>query len=255
MLSVRDYWISGDTAKPIVQKEALAILYSLKALRGSISNSRVDCRVDNISVIHAWNHQGCKDRALSNIIKEIHEVCLELNILLVLSFVPSKENIADLPSRTLSSSDAMLASSEWEILESKWGPHSIDLMALDSNTQRDNSGVPLRHFSPWPSDLAEGVNVFAQSLDPAENSYVFPPLVLVGSILRFLLTQGVQNVTFVILDVRPRRFWWAQLANRSTESILLGRKGCSGPLLFPTRDGGFQAMPLCWDLWAFRLWN
>lgn len=254
-LSVRDYWSSEDAAKPIVIKEALAILYALRALRDKISNSRVDCRSDNLSVIQAWNHQGCKNKQLSDVIKEIYEVSLGFNIILVLSFVPSKGNIADFPSRVLSPADAMLAPDTWGRLQSKWGPHSVDLMALDSNVQRNRDGCPLKHFSPWPTEFSKGVNVFAQTISPRENAYVFPPLVLVGPVLRFLSSQRLQKVTVVVPDVQPRRYWWALLVNRCKEAVLLGRKGSCGPLLFPTRGKGFEATPLSWDLWAFRLWN
>ncbi|KAK3706526.1 hypothetical protein QZH41_003273 [Actinostola sp. cb2023] len=59
-------------------------------------------------------------------------------------------------------------------------------MALDSNTQLDVNGNPLKHFSPWFTPLSAGVNVFAQVIDGLENAYVFPPFVLVAPLLRFL---------------------------------------------------------------------
>ena len=62
------------------------------------------------------------------------------NIDLHLSFVPSQQNIADGPSRKLSAADAM-----WV----KWlGPHSVDLMSLDSNAMKSVDGEPLRHITP-----------------------------------------------------------------------------------------------------------
>lgn len=149
----------------------------------------------------------------------------------------------------------MLAQSVWKRLEAEWGPHTIDLMALDSNSQKDQNGRLLRHFTPWPTVNSAGINVFAQRINPEENIYAFPPMVLVGPLIRFLSEQDTRRVTIVVLDVQPRRFWWAILANRSHWAARLGCKGSSGPLLFPTRNEGFVAKPLLWDLWAFRLWN
>ena len=101
-------------------------------------------------------------------------------------YVPSKDNLADAPSRVLSSSDCMLSSCVWKEIEKRWGPHSIDLMALDSTRQ----GSRLRHFTPWPTKDSAGVNVFSQTLHHLDNTYMFPPLALVGIVLRFLASQS-----------------------------------------------------------------
>lgn len=190
--SLRDYWTLEESVKPIVIKEALALLYTLKATGGYYQNSRVNCRVDNLSVVQAWKHEGCKNKELSNTIKDIYKTTLRYNIILVLSFVPSQENTADLPSRVLTASDAMLAQSVWKRLEAEWGPHTIDLMALDSNTQKDQKG-------PWPTVNSAGINVFAQRINPEANIYVFPLMALVGPLIRFQVDfGGLYSLTAVI---------------------------------------------------------
>ena len=97
----------------------------------------------------------------------------------------------------------MLGVEPWRAIESRWGPHAIDSMSLDSNVQRDNEGRPLRHFTPWPTPGSSGTNIFCQHLQPSENAYVFPPLALVGPVLRFLV-PALHSFTMVLPDVFPR---------------------------------------------------
>ena len=125
-------------------------------------------------------------------------------------------------------------------------------MSLDSNVQTDHDGKPLPHFSPWPTPNSAGVNVFAQTLQPSENAYAFPPLPMIGPLLRFLLPFP-SRYTLVVPDVFPRQFWWSIIQGNAIDRVCLGSKTQSGILLFPTRTGEFESRPLSWDLWAFRL--
>ena len=84
------------------------------------------------------------------------------------------------------------------------GGYTFDLMALDSNAMKDKSGNSLPHFTPGPSPGSSGVNLFTQDVTrqgPAMlHPYVFPLLILVGPVLRFL-ESFKQPCTIVVLDV------------------------------------------------------
>ena len=89
--------------------------------------------------------------------------------------------------------DCQLTEDVWQIIQKEFGGpggHTCDLMALDSNAMKDKSGNSLPHFTPDPSPGSSGVNLFAQDLTrqgPAMlRPYVFPPLILVGPVLRVL---------------------------------------------------------------------
>ena len=69
----------------------------------------------------------------------------------------------------------MLALDSWAALELLFGPHSVDQMALNVNAQRDSSGAPIKHFTPFASPTSHGVNLFAQHISRAENA-CFPYL-------------------------------------------------------------------------------
>ena len=186
--------------------------------------------------------------------KSMFQFILKRKIQLTLQYIPSQDNPADLPSRLLSDLDCTLTEAAWKQIQTAFGPHSIDLMALPSNVRRDSSGRPLRSLLQLPCAQAEGTNVFAQSIAPSENAYVFPPFILVGPILRHLLQQGCP-FSIVVPDSHPRKYWWPLLQRQAAAAFKLGSRGSQSVLLFPSRSttSPWEPRPLQWDLWVFRV--
>ena len=85
---------------------------------------------------------------------------------------PKSESYSDL--------DCSLSPSARHKVDSAFGPHTINMMALLFYMQADRAGRPLRFFSPFPCAQPSGTNVFAQDISPDENEYVFPPFVLIN---------------------------------------------------------------------------
>ena len=131
-----------DSSQPLIIREALALKNTLMAGAASLASSQVDAHVDSLPLVHAWTNQGGKSKALIDVIQAIYETSLQFNIALSLVYVPSKGNLTDAPSRALYSSNCMLSPCVWMDIEKRWGPHSVDLMALDSNTALDGQGHP-----------------------------------------------------------------------------------------------------------------
>ena len=178
---------------------------------------------------------------------------LDHNVDLHLRFVPSKENLADAPSRKLDLSDTMLSESSWLLVEKKFGPHSVDLMALDSNAMRACDGTSLRHFTPWKTPDTSGVNVFSQNLREEGNMYVYPPFVLIFPVLCLLEEQGV-SCTLVAQKPSPLPVWWPKLKSCSRKYVCLGQKTQKGVVKIPTRNGFLlDTVDLRQPLYAFRL--
>lgn len=197
-----DYWSSVDSSQPRIIREALALKNTLMAGAASLATSRVDAHVDSLPLVRAWTNQGSKSKALTDVVQAIHETSLQFNVALSLVYVPSKGNLADAPSRALSSSDCMLSLHVWVDIEKRWGPYSVDLMALDSNTPLDAQGHPLKHFPPGQLKTSLGL-MFFLTLHHLDNAYMFPPLTLTGILLRFLDSQPCP---FTI--VLPDAFLW-----------------------------------------------
>ena len=119
-------------------------------------------------------------------------------------------------------------------------------MSLDSNCQKDNNGNPLPHYTPWASPGSAGVNVFANPLPAGHNIYVFPPFVLLGPLFRYVVDQELRGAfTLIVPDIRPRPFWWATIQAFSVDRFLLGKKGSSSVLLFPSQHSQNGSPVLC----------
>lgn len=54
-------------------------------------------------------------------------------------------------------------------MQTEFWPHSVDLMALESNAMLDREDKPLRHFIQ-----KDGVDMFAQNVSIELSLYVFP---------------------------------------------------------------------------------
>ena len=232
-VTIRDYWTASTRLSPIVVKEALALVNVLSAGEHLISNARVDAYTDNTAFIHSWGKQGGKNTELNSALKSLYEISLRCNSHIKLYYTPSARNPADAPSRVLSDKDCKLSVPAWSKVQQVFGPHTIDLMSLDSNVQFDEKGMPLRHFTPFYTPMSSGINVFAQVISRDENAYVFPPFVMMGPLLKFLLQARI-TVTIVAPQLSPIPYWWPILKGASSDSLLLGSKGERGVLLFPS---------------------
>ena len=234
-LESRGVWDEATRCLPTAVKEAKALFNTLESLLSSTHNARIDAFVDNRSLLYSWERQVSKSSAISDILKDIFSFTMSRNLSLNLIYVPSKDNPADAPSRSLSDLDCSLSPAAWHQVDTAFGPHTIDLMALPFNVQPDRAGRPLRFFAPLPCPQAAGINVFAQDISPDENAYVFPPFVLIGPLLKYLSSQQVQR--------------------SASNSFKLGSKGDSSILLFPAKSGlsMWEPRPLQWDLWVFRI--
>ena len=249
---ITDMWPANDK-RPIHIKEAHALLKTLQAVGPTMENSRIDAMVDNMAVVHAWSREGSKDTSLNSILKQMTSLMIQLNCDLSLTYIPSAQNPADEPSRKLSPSDAMLTPEVWESLQNSYGPHSFDLMALDSNAPSDRHGKPLPHFSPYPLPNSAGVNIFSQNLSSEENYYCFPPICMCGSVLKFLLEQTEVRplrVTLVVAKMASVSTWWPLLQSVATLAPL-ARKG-DFAVMMPSKKG-YTRRQIAFDLFAARL--
>ena len=256
---VSDYWSREEQSWDISTKEAVAVERVLLAFQDHLKNTWVDVNVDNQAVINSWNNQRGRSRSLNDAIKRLFFTTSALNISLHMSYIPSSVNPADLPSRRLSAIDSQLCPELWEVIQCQIGGSNgdtCDLMALDSNAMKDRSGRTLPHFTLSPSPGSSGVNFFAQDLSCGEPfleyPYVFPPLAIVGPVLRHLKNHR-KSCTVVVLDVYPKKYWWPLVQCWSAKSLKLAVKGNSKALLVPSKRGWVFHAGIPGDLWAFAI--
>lgn len=250
-----DLWPHGDT-RPIHLKEADALLHTIRSVGERLRDHRVDAKVDNMAVVKAWQHEGSRDPQLTAMLKQLFHLSVHLNIDLHLEYIPTRLNPADAPSRRLALQDTMLSPAAWAVVQDLYGPHSFDLMALDSNVMRDGRGQSLPHFTPVPLPGSSGVNVFAQELTCDHNYYVFPPFCMVAPLLRYFLTFTGKGFvcTMLVPDLVPCPPWWPLLQSMCVSGAYLARRGDTGFLLYPTRRGFMDTgKSLPHDLFIARL--
>uniref|UniRef100_A0A8W8MKM7 Tyr recombinase domain-containing protein n=1 Tax=Magallana gigas TaxID=29159 RepID=A0A8W8MKM7_MAGGI len=234
--SFGDFW-GIDDKRPIHLKEGDALLNALLSLGKQVENHRVDAYVDNKALVHVWENQGGKDVRFNNIMKSIFVFTEKNNVDLKLHFIPSGDNAADGPSRSLSFQDCQLSEKSWSEIQLAYGPHSVDLMALDSNVMLNERGEKLRHFTQGPSPLSSGINVFSQDVSLEDNPYVFPPFCLISVLLKFLESQRVRKCTVVVPEIVPTPVWWPLFWLYVESFIVLGNKGDTGVLKLPSKQG------------------
>ena len=155
--STGDYFGEDLGGHDITVKEAFALLKALQTFSLHIVHSCMDMLVDNKLLYHAWLQGGCQNQGINCALKQIFETVLALNVALHLEWVPSAANPANQPSREWSDSNVKLAPKFWELVISLAGPHSIDLMALDSNSQCHH------HYTHYPTPLCTEVNFLAHN--------------------------------------------------------------------------------------------
>ena len=248
-----DMWSDGDK-RPIHLKEAEALLNALKSVSDKIKDHRVDGFVDSQALIGVWKNEGSRNSEFNDIVKAIFKFTQECNIDLRLHYIPSNENLADQPSRSLTLQDSRLSESSWEKVQNLFGPHSVDLMSLDSNAMKDLEGNALRHFTPFPSPKSDGINLFSQDLSKEENPYVFPPFSFISPVVTYLQESGVSCCTVVIPDMYPRPVWWPVVWAKVTKFFVLGESKEKGILEIPSTKGYISdSKGLTWRLYVCKL--
>ena len=140
------------------------------------------------------NHLGGRSIFLNSIARDLWSMCYRAHILLVAVHRPGKVNVrADRLSRWKHDhTDIRLSKAAFEIVDRRYGPHSVDLFAT-----RDNRLLP-RYVSWHPDPSAVAVDAFLFPLK-GENPYCFPPVTCIPRLLREVLRQQV-TVTLIAPD-------------------------------------------------------
>lgn len=139
-------------------------------------------------------------------------------------YMPSCNNLADGPSRVCPDLNCTLPKKGWDLVERSFGPHTLNLMKLDSNCERDHSGQLLPHYSPWPTPASHS---------PSQWDITF-------TFIHFVFSQATLEVFFGSeflwgsLHCKPWTCAQGGLSFNLSQSIsFFGKKGDRTVLLFP----------------------
>jgi len=122
------------------------VLYNaLSSFFPSNRNPRIDVWTGNVTLQGACENGGCRNSLVNKETKRWEEMSRAGNFALHLKHVPSSGNIADAPSLALSDFDCYLSTVACARVQSRFSPHTFNLMSLDSNCCRGRDGSDLTH--------------------------------------------------------------------------------------------------------------
>ena len=175
-------------------KEAEALCATISMLTtqmpDELKGKTLVCKIDNQVLKAVWERKGTsKNLALNNIGKQIYWMQFLGQFYISLNYVRSEENPSDKYTRQSSGLEATLNQHLFNLLWSKWGPFDWDLMASSATAKRDLQGKRLPYFSRFFEETSSGTDLFAQNLIWVRNAYCFPPIPMIGMVLKFLEEQ------------------------------------------------------------------
>ena len=175
-------------------RELSVVLLTVQAALPALRNKHVLVETDNITTRTYVNHLGGRSRFLNNIARQPWKMCYSNCILHTAVHRPGKVNQrADLLSRRKKGhTDIRLPSSSFQMIQHRFGPHSIDLFAI-----RDNALLP--RFVSWrpdPESVATDAFMFPMK---NENPYCVPPVACIPRLLQEVVHQQA-TATVVATD-------------------------------------------------------
>ena len=161
-------------------------------------------------------------------------------------YIRSASNVwADKLSREMDKGDWRLRPILFQLLDERWGLHTIDRFATANNHQ-----LP-KFNSQFCDPLSSGVDALAQSDQDwrQENNWVNPPWELLDDVVAKLRNSG--GAATVIAPDWPDRAWYQRLLELSSEIVTMPRHH---NMFYPGRLGSSVAIgPSSWNAVAFRV--
>jgi hypothetical protein len=147
---------------------------------------------------------GTHSPLLLEIAQKIWNFCLQTKTRIHLSYIPSPFNPADAPSRRKTTQlEWRIASAYFKRLSKKWGPHSIDMFASQSNHLLSN-------YVSWePDPAAFATDAMSFSCKNLGRLYLCPPWNLLPQVISKL--QREQVPATLITPWWPTAIWFPML--------------------------------------------
>jgi hypothetical protein len=131
----REYFTWEESVESSTFRELLGVLRCLQALVHLCIGKFVVVQVDAQNLLGIIN-RGSSKLAINKLARDLFWFGLVNGITLSVEWVPREENaFADELSKLLIPDDWMLAPKFFNLLEARWGPHTVDLFASSDNAQ------------------------------------------------------------------------------------------------------------------------
>jgi hypothetical protein len=121
--------------RPSNTREMFAVLAGLKSFHSFVSGKHLEVLTDNISTVAYLNNLGGPSQELSELARAIWLTCHQFNIRLTVRHLSGAKNVwADALSRRASPHEWHLHPAVFRMVDSIWGPHTIDRFAGMANS-------------------------------------------------------------------------------------------------------------------------
>ena len=203
-------WLPQEANQSSTWRELRAVRNVLESLAKMLLNQRVRWFTDNQNVVRILT-VGSHKPALQQEAVAIFQLSVSSKIRIESEWIPREANQqADFLSRIVDKDDWSLHPDLFQILDAKWGLHTIDRFASYFNTQlpRFNS----RFWNPG----VEAVDAFTCDWKD-ENNWWCPPIYLIPRVLRHAQKTHAKG-TFIVLQWFSAPFWPILFASDSKVS-------------------------------------
>ena len=199
--------VAGEFSEPMLQQdiqvkegEALKATLSMitKEMPDLVMGKTLVCKIDNQALKAVLERKGTSHNlALNNVGKQIYWLQEGGQFHIALQYVESENNVSDKFTRQSPGIETSLTPAFFKKIWDNLGPFQWDLMASQTNVNRDPRGIPLLFFSRYFDDKSNGVDVFLQQLSYLEEMFCFPPIPMISKLLKHLQQQKVSCVLLV----------------------------------------------------------
>ena len=203
-------WLSEEASQSSTWRELRAALNVLESLANKLLNQRVRWFTDNQNVVRILT-VGSRKPVLQKEAMAIFRLSVSSQVRIEPEWIPREANQqADLLSRIVDRDDWSLHPELFLMLDTKWGPHTIDRFASYFNAQlpRFNS----RFWNPG----SEAVDAFTCNWS-GENNWWCPPIYLIPRVLGHAQKTHARG-TLIVPQWSSAPFWPILFASNSKVS-------------------------------------
>ena len=192
-------WLPDEAKQSSTWRELVAVGRVLGSVAIKLRNMRVRWFTDNQNVVRSLKVGSCKPHLQIEALK-VFKTCLAHNVRLEPEWVPREKNqLADYFSRIIDYDDWYIDQAVYKMLDTTWGPHTVDWFATAYNAQVQ------RFNSRFACPGSEAVDAFTVDWSK-ENNWWCPPPMLVPRVLRHAECCKAQG-TLVVPLWESALFW------------------------------------------------
>ena len=169
-------WSSTEAIKSSTWRELRAVAITFKAFAVQLKNHIIRWFTDNQNVVRIIQ-VGSRNKVLQAEALDIYKTAIRQNIVLEPELIPREQNwVADYLSLIVDYDDWGLSPKVFQIIESNWGPHTVDRFENSTNAK-----LP-RFNSRFMDYRSEAIDAFTLDWN-GENNYYCPHIHLIPRVV------------------------------------------------------------------------